>query len=122
MEKALLMKMIGIYKPRKKDWMGFDISSKNKLSYIFIENNFWDKFFQDENFDNVALVSKKGIAILNKIKRYYPELYCDYMFMFQIINDMKCPLTFEIQELMNGMLDRLESSLEYSSAVNRYYP
>lgn len=117
--KKTILKMQNIYGETNVDWMGYEITEENPLTYHHIKKR------NDGGLTNIrngALLSKEAHNKLNIIEYICPELYEEYEFWFELINDMKCTPTFEILQIMKSLKIRTEQVLEnfYNSRKNQY--
>lgn len=111
--KRTLQSMIEIYSLQHYDWMGYPITKDNPITFHHIKKAA-DK--GELTIENGAIITRKGHTNLHKIERTNPSLYEEYNYMFKIINDMNCPPTFEIIQIMTVLKIRLEQTLNKSNA------
>ena len=102
--KDILYEMINIYGINKIDWMGWEITSTNKLTYHHIIEK---RNGGEESVQNGALLTRKAHQALHQAEVYNPDLYNEYQYWFRIINDMMCPPTEEIMEIMRSLRARI---------------
>jgi len=103
-DKKLLIDMIRTYKTYYYDWMGFPIRSNNPLTFHHIIEKVNGG---EEEWENGALITVKGHWLLNRAQEYNPQLYEEYNYWFQTINESKCPIGEEIKEIMKALRKRL---------------
>ena len=110
-EKKTMKKVISIEESENKK----TVSGLKKLLHFLLaklQKKFISKKSESDmevTLENIAIVSKTSVEKLAFIKMHHPGLYAEYIYMFHIINDMKCPPTFEIKTLMNSLKIRLEA-------------
>ena len=75
----------------------------NRIASKFLSHNL--------GMNNIALVTKEGLEKLEQLEKLSPALFMEYMYMFQIINDMSCPPAQEIRKIMAIIQNRLEIAL-----------
>jgi len=98
--KAVLEKLIerhGIY---EVDWMGFELSRKNPLTYHHIKKN-CDK--GKKTLENGAPLTKKAHILLNCLEQESPELYNEWNDLFKEINQSEVPPTVEHLEKIKSL-------------------
>ncbi len=115
LDHQLMLEMIRTFKTHYKDWMGFEIRKNNPLTYHHIIKKEDDG---EETFDNGALLTKKGHYLLHRAERYDKKLYDEYNYWFKLINDMKSPLTEEMQNIMKALRKRLNAVKSKSQIKN----
>ena len=102
----VMIEMFTIYGNPTVDWMGYPITSDNPLTYHHIIKN---EDNGELSIKNGALLTRKAHMKLHRLEKLAPNLYEEYCFMFRIINDMNCPPTKEIMDIMFVLKSRLES-------------
>lgn len=103
--KSVLTTMFEIYGKPKIDWMGYEVSEENTLTYHHIVKA---EDGGDASLENGAILTKKAHAKLHTIEVLDSKLYEEYNYWFRLINDMKCSPTFEIMQIMYSLKDKLE--------------
>lgn len=93
--KAILRKIIERHGTYGVDWMGFNLTKKNPLTYHHIEKE-CDK--GEKTIENGAPLSKKGHRFLNFIEINDSELYDEWNRLFKEINSSEKSPTEEHQE------------------------
>lgn len=97
-----------IYKPDRKDWMGFPITKRNKLTYHHIEEA---RKGGPESVDNGALLTIKAHAELHQVEHRDKKLYEEYQNLFRTINDSKQHPTQEMKAKMAELKKKAETVL-----------
>lgn len=103
--KPVLLSMFEIYGKPKIDWMGFKVSEENYLTYHHIIKA---EDGGDASIENGAILTRKAHTQLHTLEGLDPTLYQEYQYWFKLINDMKCPPTFEIMQIMYALKERLD--------------
>lgn len=85
----LVRNMIEIYKPDGIDWMSYQITKNNKLTFHHIKEA---SRGGETSIENGALVTIKGHRILNIIEAKDFLLYKDWNELFEQINKANKPL------------------------------
>ena len=114
--KEVLYEMFKIYGEPKIDWMGFEVTKNNPITYHHIRE---ERSGGKETVDNGALLTKNSHAKLHKIEKSHHELYAEYQYWFKIINDMKCPPTEEVMMVIYSLKNRLKTALEVDRIIKR---
>lgn len=81
--KDVLITMIAIYHP-KEDWMGFQISKKNRYTYHHIIKK---EEGGELSIENGAILTQKAHALLNFLEFNHPDVYVEWQKIFREIND-----------------------------------
>ena len=122
LDSEIIEKMEIIYKSYVNDWMGWEVTGRNCLTIHHLEEKRRKKGKKLEiEYPNRALLTKEAHIILHDLERFYPELYEEYNYMFRIINEMQCPLTFEIINIMGALRERAEAALNTESELVKSY-
>lgn len=111
---VLIDEMYKIYGKPTIDWMGFEVTESNNITYhhiVEVRNG------GKATIENGALLTKKAHKKLNQIQDSDPELYQEYQDWFRTINDMKCPPTPEIMEIMMYLKKRLITAIDVNRIV-----
>ena len=103
----LIEEMALIYETHTHDWLGSGITKQNKLDFYNIQKGFYIP-----TVDNGALLTEENCLKLEQLRFYYPELYSEFQYLFQIANDMKCPIVSELEKLLHGTKERMDQALE----------
>lgn len=113
-DKEVLYEMFDIYGKPTIDWMGFIVLDDDIITYHhIIEKRNGGK----EAVTNGALLTSRAHLILHRLEKYNPDLYDEYQYFFQIINNMKCEPTFEMMEIMEALKSRMEYSLKHKKEM-----
>ena len=95
-EQEMLKKMIKVFKPSDRDWMGIPITKNNVLSFHHI--------IKRKNgltiVDNGALLTKRAHRKLNILESHNKELFEMWQELFISINATMSPPNDEHKELM----------------------
>ncbi len=106
--KRTLQSMIKIYSLQCYDWMGYPITRDNPITFHHIQKAADNG---ELTIENGAIITRFAHTMLHKLEKVNPSLYEEYNYMFKIINDMNCPPTFEIIQIMAALRIRLEQTL-----------
>jgi hypothetical protein len=101
--KEIMQDMLKIFKPSGVDWMGWEITETNYLTYHHIIEQ---RNGGEESIYNGALITRKAHLFLNFLSENNPELYREYQYWFRLINDMRRPPSPEIMEIMFSLKAR----------------
>jgi len=112
-KKKIIKIMVKIYQPEGLDWAQYAISSENPLTHYYLKTPGGPHVA----VDNTALVTRYTKKQLLALSRNNPELFAAYNDMFQIINEMKMPLSFEFKQMMHGLKNRMQVSLDRKAIV-----
>ena len=85
----LVKEMIKIYNPGNIDWMSFEITRKNTLTFHHIVE---ECFGGPSIIENGALLTKRGHRILNILGDNNYMIYDDWNDLFKEINKSQAPL------------------------------
>ncbi len=107
--KDILYEMFEIYGNPTVDWMGFEVTKHNKITYHHITEARRGGL---ETIENGALLTKGAHSKLHEIELLDKELYDEYQYWFRIINDMRCKPSNEIMNIMYSLKKRLNYTLE----------
>lgn len=118
--KKTIKKMQYIYGTSNIDWMGYEITENNPLTFHHIQKRINGG---KTCIRNGALLSVDAHNKLNIIEYICPKLYEEYEFWFELINDMQCAPTFEIITIMKSLRIRTEQELNnyYNNRKNEYF-
>ncbi len=114
--KEILNEMFKIYGKPSVDWMGFEVTNNNPITFHHIKE---ERSGGKETVDNGALLTKSSHSKLHKIEKSNLELYTEYKYWFRIINDMRCAPTEEVMEVIYSLKKRLKATLEVDRIVKR---
>lgn len=112
--KSVLTLMFNIYGKPKIDWMGYGVTPDNTLTYhhiIKVEDG------GDASIENGAILTSRAHSRLHSIEVLDPKLYEEYQYWFRLINDMQCPPTFEVMQIMYNLKDRLEYDISNKKQI-----
>ena len=85
------------------DWMGFNLSKKNPLTYHHMEKNCDSG---EKTLANGAPLTKKAHRFLNYLEINCPELYSEWNNLFKIINQSAAPPTEEHSEKISSLREK----------------
>lgn len=96
------------------DWMGFNLSRKNPLTYHHIKKN-CEK--GKRTLENGAPLTKQAHTFLNCLERTKPDLYVEWNELFKEINKSEAPPTEEHIEKIKVL--RKKGEIIEKSFMNR---
>ena len=110
--------MLKIYGKPTIDWMGYEVTTNNRITYHHIveKHNGGER-----TIENGALLTVIAHQNLHKIEKSHPELYDEYQYWFKIINDMKCPPNEEVMGIMYHLKKRLETALQVNKIIKEEF-
>lgn len=114
--KEVLFEMFKIYGNPHIDWMGFEVTKRNFITYHHIKE---ERIGGKETVQNGALLTKSSHQKLHKLERNNPELYNEYQYWFKIMNEMECPPTDEIMAIIYSLKNRLKKALEVDRIIKK---
>jgi hypothetical protein len=114
--KNVLYEMFNIYGYPNIDWMGYEVTDDDIITYHHIKEK---RNGGPESVNNGALLTSRAHLTLHRIEKYDIDLYNEYNYYFQIINDMKCPPTFELMEIMECLKERSDYILKHKKLYNQ---
>ena len=85
----VLEDMLKIFGYPKKDWMGYEFSKKNYISYHHIQEK---RNGGTESIENGALLSRTSHLLLHRIEQINYDLYLEWQQLFIDINIARKPL------------------------------
>ena len=109
--KVILQEMVEIYKPITIDWMSYQITRKNQLTFHHIAKQ---GFGGATEIANGALLTKRAHRILNIIENRDYLLYEVWNSLFELINAAKQPPCDEyVKEMV--LLKRCTQKIVYEN-------
>lgn len=99
-KQEVINKMIEIYEPNGRDWMGYTMTEENPYTYHHILEK---RNGGPVTVENGALLTKEAHSDLNELDQYCPEAYEEYQAIFRYINESNCPITEEMYEYIEEL-------------------
>ena len=87
--KKVIEEMLIIWGNPKKDWMGYNISKKNYVSYHHINEK---RNGGLETIENGAILTRTSHLLLHRIELLNYDLYLEWQLLFLDINKSRKPL------------------------------
>ena len=112
--KEILSKMFKIYGNPSIDWMGFRVTENNPITFHHIIE---ERNGGKGNIHNGALLTNYAHQELHKLEISDKELYDEYQYWFKVINDMKCPPTKEIKNIMRHLKLRFLTAIQVNEII-----
>lgn len=101
---TVLNKMINIYQPNGRDWMGYKMTKDNPYTYHHIKEK---RNGGGVTIGNGAILTKQAHRDLNELDQYCPEAYEDYQAVFRYINSLHGPIPEDIYDELMEYIEEL---------------
>ena len=109
MKRALKI-LVDIFEPNGYDWMNFSLSKSNPYTFHHIVEK---SRGGEKSVDNGAILTKNAHTFLNKLEKVCPDAYNDLQVVFAKINGTKQPVTQEIVDEIDEILNKVLVTHEY---------
>ena len=118
MKRALKI-LVDIFEPNGYDWMNFSLSKSNPYTFHHIVEK---SRGGEKSVDNGAILTKNAHTFLNKLEKVCPDAYNDLQVVFAKINGTKQPVTQEIVDEIDEILNlaerySTEKSVKYINGI-----